>query len=96
MDNETRELITKILAKLDAERIEIDSSLIAHRTLLDEVLARQFAGQPEEFAGLIDECMAAARDLPARPGRSEAERQELAAQIAAKLAMFGQRVGGTL
>lgn len=96
MDSETAALFHGLGERLDADRVEIESSLIAHRVLIEELLARQFDGQMPAFDALIDECMQAAREIAAEPGRTEEVRQELAAQIAARLAVIRQRVRGTL
>ena len=96
MDQETQQLLIALGEKLDSDRIELESSLIAHRILLQELLARQFEGQRDVFDALIEECVQAARELSEEFGRTEEVRQELAAQIAAKLVTIGQRVLGTL
>lgn len=84
--------LERLAAQLDADRLAIESSLIAHRTLIVELLARQFAGRPGEFAALMDECVQRAHDLAPGPGHTEASRHELAAHTAARLQAFRQEV----
>ena len=95
MDSETEQLFVALCERLDRERMEIESSLIAHRTVLQELLARHFEGRQEEFNALMDECLSAARGVRTSAPLSEEAREELAATTAARLEELRRRIAGT-